>query len=52
MTKTKDTKHTKPGEAHKGDKKLFVEQRPEGDYAVRKQIQKERAMFCQRRPKQ
>jgi len=36
MTKTKDTKHTKPGEAHKGDKKLFVEQRPEGDYAVRK----------------
>ena len=36
MTKTKDTKHTKTSEAHKADKKLFVEQRPEGDYAVRK----------------
>jgi uncharacterized protein YdaT len=32
----KDAKHTKPEEAHKGDKKLFVERRPEGDYAIRK----------------
>ena len=36
MTKTKDTKHTKTSGVHKADKKLFVEQRPEGDYAVRK----------------
>lgn len=36
MTKTKDTKHTKTSGAQKADKKLFVEQRPEGDYAVRK----------------
>jgi hypothetical protein len=36
MTKAKDTKHPKPVETHKADKKLFVEQRPEGDYAVRK----------------
>ena len=36
MSKTKDTKHTKQVEAHKADKKLFVEQRSEGDYAVRK----------------
>jgi hypothetical protein len=36
MTKTKDSKHAKPAEGHKADKKLFVEQRPEGDYAVRK----------------
>jgi Uncharacterized protein conserved in bacteria (DUF2188) len=36
MPKTKDAKHTKPVEAHKADKKLFVEKRPEGDYAVRK----------------
>lgn len=36
MSNTKDTKHTKPVAAHKGDKRLFVEKRPEGDYAVRK----------------
>ncbi len=36
MSNTKDIKHTKPAVAHKVDKKLFVEQRPEGDYAVRK----------------
>lgn len=37
MSNTKDTKHAKPGAAHKTDKKLFVEKRPaEGDYAVRK----------------
>jgi uncharacterized protein YdaT len=36
MSNTKDNKHTKPSGDHKGDKKLFVEQRPEGDYAIRK----------------
>jgi uncharacterized protein YdaT len=36
MSHTKDTKHAKPAVAHKENKKLFVEQRPEGDYAVRK----------------
>jgi hypothetical protein len=36
MPNTKNTKHTKSSEAHKGDKKLFVEKRPEGDFAVRK----------------
>jgi hypothetical protein len=36
MSHTKDAKHTKSVEAHKGDKKLFVERRPEGDYAIRK----------------
>lgn len=36
MPNTKDTKHTKPSGNHKGDKKLYVEQRPEGDFAVRK----------------
>lgn len=36
MPNTKNAKHTKPAAAHKADKKLFVEQRPEGDYAVRK----------------
>jgi hypothetical protein len=36
MSNTKATKHTKPAEAHKVDKQLFVEQRPEGDFAVRK----------------
>ena len=36
MSNAKDTKHTKPSGNHKGDKQLFVEQRPEGDYAVRK----------------
>lgn len=35
MSHTKTTKHTKSSGDHKGDK-LFVEQRPEGDYAVRK----------------
>ena len=36
MSNAKDTKHTKPVAAHKVDKKLFVEKRPEGAYAVRK----------------
>ncbi len=36
MSNTKDAKHTKPVEVHKADKKLFVERRPEGDYAIRK----------------
>lgn len=36
MSNTKDAKHTKPVVAHKTDKKMFVEKRPEGDYAVRK----------------
>ena len=36
MSNAKDAKHTKPSGNHKGDKQLFVEQRPEGDYAVRK----------------
>jgi len=36
MSNTKDTKHTKPAVAYKVDKKLFVEKRPEGDFAVRK----------------
>ena len=36
MSSTNDAKHTKSSGAHKGDKKLFVERRPEGDYAVRK----------------
>lgn len=36
MSNTKDTKHTEPAAAHKSDKKLFVEKRPEGDFAVRK----------------
>ena len=36
MSNTKDTKHTKPAATHKGDKKVFVEKRPEGDFAVRK----------------
>ncbi len=36
MSNIKDTKHTKPAAAHKADKKLFVEKRPEGDFAVRK----------------
>jgi uncharacterized protein YdaT len=36
MSNTKDTKHAKPVKAHKADQKLFVEQRPEGDFAVRK----------------
>ncbi len=31
-----NTKDTKPAAAHKVDKKLFVEKRPEGDFAVRK----------------
>ena len=31
-----NTKDTKPAEAHKTNKRLFVEQRPEGDYAIRK----------------
>jgi uncharacterized protein YdaT len=31
-----NTKHTKPVAAHKADKQLFVEKRPEGGYAVRK----------------
>jgi len=31
-----NTKHTKPSGNHKADKKLYVEQRPEGDFAVRK----------------
>lgn len=36
MSITKSTKHAKPAAAHKVDKQLFVEKRPEGDYAVRK----------------
>ena len=36
MSNPKDAKHSKQAEAHKGDKKLFVERRPEGDYAIRK----------------
>lgn len=36
MPNTKDTKHTKSAAAHKANKQLFVERRPEGDYAVRK----------------
>jgi hypothetical protein len=36
MPNTKDTKHAKPAAAHKADKQLFVEKRPEGDFAVRK----------------
>jgi len=36
MSNTKDTKSTKPSGNHKVDKKLYVEQRPEGDFAVRK----------------
>jgi len=31
-----NTKNTKPAAAHKLDKKLFVEKRAEGDFAVRK----------------
>ena len=31
-----NTKDTKPAAAPKLDKKLFVEKRPEGDFAVRK----------------
>jgi len=31
-----NTKDTKPAAAHKVDNKLFVEKRPEGDFAVRK----------------
>jgi len=31
-----NTKDTKPAVAHKANKKLFVEKRPEGDFAVRK----------------
>lgn len=31
-----NTKDTKPLAAHKVDDKLFVEKRPEGDFAVRK----------------
>lgn len=36
MSNSKNTKHTKPAVAHKTDKQLFVEKRPEGDFAVRK----------------
>lgn len=36
MSNTKDTKHSKPLAAHNVDKKLFVEKRPAGDFAVRK----------------
>jgi uncharacterized protein YdaT len=36
MSNTKDSRHAKTAEAHKANKKLFVEQRPQGDYAVRK----------------
>lgn len=36
MSNIKETKNTKPPEAHKVNKKLFVEKRPEGDFAVRK----------------
>ncbi|MEO8332005.1 MAG: DUF2188 domain-containing protein [Gallionella sp.] len=36
MSNTKDTRLTKPAEAHKADNRLFVEKRPEGDYAIRK----------------
>ena len=35
MSNTKDTKHAAPV-AHKESKQLFVEKRPEGDFAVRK----------------
>ena len=36
MSNTKDAKHKKPAAAHKGDKQLFVERRPDGEYAIRK----------------
>lgn len=36
MSNSKDSKHAKSAEANKMNKRLFVEQRPEGDYAVRK----------------
>jgi len=36
MSHTKDSKQAKPAAAPKLDKKLFVEKRPEGDFAVRK----------------
>lgn len=36
MSNINDAKHTKSVEAHKSDKRLFVEQRPEGDFAIRK----------------
>jgi hypothetical protein len=36
MSNTKDTKHAKTAAVHKADKQLFVEKRPEGDFAVRK----------------
>jgi uncharacterized protein YdaT len=36
MSNTKDSKDAKPAEATREIKRLFVEQRPEGDYAVRK----------------
>jgi uncharacterized protein YdaT len=36
MPHTKNAKHAKPATAHKTDKQLFVEKRPEGDFAVRK----------------
>lgn len=35
MSNAKDTKHPEAA-AHKGSKQLFVEKRPEGDFAVRK----------------
>lgn len=36
MLHNKDTKHAKPATVHKADTQLFVEKRPEGDFAVRK----------------
>ena len=36
MPNTKKPKHATPATAHKDDKQLFVEKRPEGDFAVRK----------------
>ncbi len=36
MSNTNDAKRTNQSGVHKSDKKLFVERRPEGDYAIRK----------------
>jgi hypothetical protein len=36
MTNSKDTNHAKPAVTHKVSRQLFVEKRPEGDYAVRR----------------
>jgi len=47
-----NTKHTKSSGDHKGDKKLFWKSGLKVTMQSEKPIQKGRAIFCLRRPKQ